>query len=185
MPGRGGRNRNRNPDHYWNHIAQTKPEAQSLAQRLHLDFPTSSNGLQGVLMYPIRRLVITGEDTPENLTLLLGPLWESHLGQGRHKARIEVLICPPPGSPLSVSYKEHDRGSPAWTPRPANAEEVAKLAKVRDMQSKVLTQMGDRKDFTNDDTKVILSHFGNHWVEVLPILEVAVNSIDQGVYLDG
>lgn len=63
--------------------------------------------------YPIRRLIVTGEDTPENLAVLLGPLWEPHEGGTIKKARIEVLICPPPGSPLSASYREHDRGSPA------------------------------------------------------------------------
>ncbi|KAL8804725.1 MAG: hypothetical protein Q9182_002417 [Xanthomendoza sp. 2 TL-2023] len=183
MPGRAGRNRNRDPYRYWNHVAQTKPEAQSLAQRLQLDFPTSPNDLQSTLMYPIRRLVVTGEDTPENLTLLLGPLWEYHVGQCRHKARLEVLVCPPPGSPLSVSFKDHDRGSPPWTPRPANAKEAAEVAKVRDIQSKIVAQMGDRKDVTSIDTKMVLSHFGNQWVEVLPLLELAMNSTDQGVYV--
>ena len=39
MPGRAGRNRTRDPHYYWNNIASTKPEAQSLATRLGLDFP--------------------------------------------------------------------------------------------------------------------------------------------------
>lgn len=55
------------------------------------------------------------------------------------------------------------------------------LAKVRDMQSKISAQMGDRKDVTPDDTKMILSHFGNHWIEVMPTLEFAMNSTHQGV----
>ena len=39
MPGRAGRNRNRDPHYYWNNTASTKPEAQALATRLGLDFP--------------------------------------------------------------------------------------------------------------------------------------------------
>lgn len=50
MPGRGGRNRNKNPHHYWNNIAKTKPEAQALASRLGLAFPTTLQGFQAGLV---------------------------------------------------------------------------------------------------------------------------------------
>lgn len=43
MPGRAGRNKNKDPFYYWNYVAITKPEAQTLASRLGLDFPA---GLQ-------------------------------------------------------------------------------------------------------------------------------------------
>ena len=49
MPGRGGRNRRKDPHHYWNNVASMKPEAQELASRLGLDFPTSTHGFQGGL----------------------------------------------------------------------------------------------------------------------------------------
>ena len=41
MPGRAGRNRNKDPHFYWNNIASTKPEAQSLATSLGLDLPSN------------------------------------------------------------------------------------------------------------------------------------------------
>lgn len=37
------------------------------------------------------------EDTPANLALLLGPLWEMKDSAIVNKTRIEVLLCPPPG----------------------------------------------------------------------------------------
>ena len=40
MPGRAGRNKAKDPFFYWNNVARTKPEAQTLATRLGLDFPT-------------------------------------------------------------------------------------------------------------------------------------------------
>ena len=53
MPGRAGRNRNKDPHRYWNHIASTKPEAQALAARLGLEIPTAGaeSGLKSGLMY--------------------------------------------------------------------------------------------------------------------------------------
>lgn len=50
MPGRGGRNRTKNPFYYWNHVASTKPDAQALAARLGLEFPTADEGFRGGLM---------------------------------------------------------------------------------------------------------------------------------------
>ncbi|KAL8787073.1 MAG: hypothetical protein Q9213_002415 [Squamulea squamosa] len=183
MPGRLGRNHKRNAHHGWNKIAQTKLEAQSLAQRLHLSFPTSSNGIQSGFMYSIRRLIITSEDTPEDLALFLGSLWEPRAGRLRKKARIEVLIGPfPVGSPLSVSCKDFDNG---FDTGPPNEAEEVELAKVRDFQGKIRAQVCDRKEITTKDTAMVLRQIGNHWDEVMPILEVAMNATDQGVYLDG
>ena len=50
MPGRGGRNRTKKPQYYWKYVAGTKPEAQELATRLGLEFPTASEGFQSGLM---------------------------------------------------------------------------------------------------------------------------------------
>ena len=52
MPGRAGRNRKREPFHYWNHTASTKPEAQALATSLGLSFPASPvDGFKSGLVY--------------------------------------------------------------------------------------------------------------------------------------
>ena len=41
MPRPAGRNEKEEPFFYWNEVASTKPEAQALATRLGLEFPTS------------------------------------------------------------------------------------------------------------------------------------------------
>ena len=43
MPGRSGRNRARDPHYYWNNTASTNPEAQELATRLGIEFPSNQN----------------------------------------------------------------------------------------------------------------------------------------------
>lgn len=181
MPGRGGRNRRKDPHYYWNHVASTQPEAQALAVRLGLEFPESYVGFKSGLVYPIRRLIITGEDTPANLALLLGPLWEIKEGAIVKKTRIEVLLCPPPGSPSHAASQSLDVGSPRWTPRAPNADEQVELAKVRDMQENIARQMQGRQDLDNSDLRQVLMGMGDSWAENLPMLETAVNSTHQNV----
>ena len=45
MPGRAGRNRNRDPHYYWNNTVRNTPEAQALATQLGLSLP--ANGADG------------------------------------------------------------------------------------------------------------------------------------------
>lgn len=133
--------------------------------------------------YPIRRLVVTGEDTPANLALLLGPLWEIKQGAVVKKTRMEVLLCPPPGSPSHAASKPLDEGSPGWTPRAASADEQAELAKVSEMQALVARQMQGRDGFDNSDLKQVLKGMGSTWAENLPMLEMAVNSTYQNIQI--
>ena len=131
--------------------------------------------------YPVRRLVLTGEDNPDNFTTLLGPLWQSVESKLIKETRIDVLLCPPPGSPNHAVSEHLDAGSPRWTPRPPNAEEEAELGKVKDMKSKVAKQLGDRKDLNKTDLRELILSMGDNWVEGLPALQAATNSTNQGV----
>ncbi|MCJ1465209.1 hypothetical protein MMC07_003825 [Pseudocyphellaria aurata] len=134
MPERGGRNRSEDSFHYWNNVAPTKPDAQALATRLDLDFPSSYYGFKAGLEYPVRRLIITGEDTQANYALLLGPLWENE-GDIIKRTRIAVLLSPPPlGSPNHTTAIFLDEGSPYRNPRPSTADEQAEMAKYREME---------------------------------------------------
>ncbi|MCJ1465210.1 hypothetical protein MMC07_003826 [Pseudocyphellaria aurata] len=179
MPGRGGRNRRKDPFRYWNNVAPTKPEAQALAARLGLEFPTSYFGFKAGLLYPVRRLIVTGEDTPANLEILLGPLWENEDRSLIKKTRIDVLLCPPPGSPSYDATIYLDEGSPHWNPRAANADEQAEIAKVREMQEIVEQQMEGQEGFDSSKFRQVLMGMGENWVDNLPILERAVNSTIQ------
>ena len=90
----------------------------------------------GPFRYPIRRLTVTGEDTPANFTILLGPLWESTEEQLIKNTRRDVLIGPIPGSLHSVLSIQLDKGSPGWTPRAPNAVERIEVKAVKDMISR-------------------------------------------------
>ncbi|KAI4280629.1 MAG: hypothetical protein L6R38_004310 [Xanthoria sp. 2 TBL-2021] len=186
MPGRAGRNRHRDPFYYWNNTAHTKPEAQELAAELALEIPAGAQmttGFKSGIVYPIRRLIVTGTDTPTNYTTLLGPLWESKAAKIIEQIRIEVLLCPPPGSPAHVVSEQLDAGAPRWTPRGPNTEEEAELSEARDMQQRLNTQMAERSggDVKTSDIKEILMGMGGDWTKKLGSLQAAVNNKDQGV----
>lgn len=131
--------------------------------------------------YPVRRLIITGEDNSTNFPILLGPLWESRAIGIIKETRKEVLLCPPPGSPGHKLAEHFDVGSPRWAPRAPSAEEEVELGKVTEMKQRVAGQLGGKKDVETKDIKDILMGMGGDWVNNLGALEAAVNSTDQRV----
>ncbi|KAI4267760.1 MAG: hypothetical protein LQ337_008201, partial [Flavoplaca oasis] len=167
MPGRAGRNRNRDPFYYWNNTAHTKPEAQALAADLRLEFPAGGQMNTGF----------------KSGIVLLGPLWETKAAETIKSIRIEVLLCPPPGSPAHVSSEHLDAGAPRWTPRGANVEEEAEIQKTRDMEQRLNTQMGNRSggDVKTSDIRGMLMGMGGDWTKNLGSLQAAINNRDQGV----
>ena len=137
------------------------------------------------IRYPIRRLVVTGKDTPENMAILLGNNDPSLVEDIRKMMRIEVLLNPPPGSPMYVVAKVngYDRNSPIWTPREPSAEEKERLGKIRDMQERITRHMGIR-NIEFDTIKMqdfLVAHFPTDWSQQLPYYQDAINSMDQGV----
>ncbi|KAI4150658.1 MAG: hypothetical protein LQ341_001059, partial [Variospora aurantia] len=180
-----GSNRTRDPFYYWNRIAPTKPGAQALAAELGLDTPAaghSRTGFKSGILYPIRRLIITGADTPANYTTLLGPLWNIKAADTIKQTRIEVLLCPPPGSPAHTASMHMDADAPRYAPRGPSAEEEAELNEVRNMQQRLSEQMGVRSggDVESSDIKEMIMRMGGDWDTNLGALEVAVNNTVQG-----
>ncbi|KAL8656038.1 MAG: hypothetical protein Q9210_000526 [Variospora velana] len=173
------------PFHYWNRIAPTKPGAQALAAELGLNTPAAGHSMTGFksgILYPIRRLLITGTDTPANYTTLLGPLWNIKAADAIKQTRVEVLLCPPPGSPAYTASMHMDAGAPRYAPRGPSTEEEAELNEVRNMQQRLSEQMGGRSgsDVESSDIKEIIMGMGGDWDQNLGALEVAVNNTVQG-----
>ena len=129
----------------------------------------------------MRRLIITGEDTSANLALLLGPLWECKEGILIKQTRIEVLLCPPAGSPAYATSQHLDHGCPRRTPRAPDEEEQEELVKVHDMKAAIAKQTGGRKDVTSNDIRQVLIGMGRDWSIHLPTFELAMNTTDQDV----
>lgn len=117
---------------YWRQ-AHSKPEAQTLASRLNLDLPRGTvYGLIDGMMYPMRRLIIAGEDTPANMAILFGPTWKADTAEIHRQTRLEVLLAAPPGSPSHTlgSALDQDYTGPR-RPREASEDERETIARVR------------------------------------------------------
>ncbi|KAK8016725.1 hypothetical protein PG993_014914 [Apiospora rasikravindrae] len=77
---------------YWVYEAHQREEACDLARQLNLALPNGSpGGNECDIMYPLHRLVITGQDTLPNLHLLFGPASDA-LAEPHARARQTVLL---------------------------------------------------------------------------------------------
>lgn len=115
------------PQDYWVHVARHVDAARLLMGRMSLDFPSlhvPAVGLDPIpfsercsIYYPLRRLIITGEDTDQNFRLLFGRRWQQVL-QVHADLRYYILERSPPS--LLGSW---DLGC-QWSPRPLNDLEL-------------------------------------------------------------
>lgn len=144
---------------------------------------------------PLRRLVVTGKDTPENLALFFGSeSSDSDSGSGsirelHEDCRFEVLLEPPPGSPKykMAQHMRWDVGCPQpWTPRAASADEERQVAEIRaaqeDIRRHVAAQGRGVENLTSQDTRdVLVQQYGDNWVAGVKTHTRARNSMYQGV----
>lgn len=115
----------------------------SSQQKCCPNIPSYANEI--IYSYPIRRLIITGQDTPENFATLLGSNWQDvsnvviekpSLGPNQQlifdfitEMRLIILmsdtegILPPIDSPTYKLAQALDEGRNGWTPRPSTNKE--------------------------------------------------------------
>ncbi|ORY63895.1 uncharacterized protein BCR38DRAFT_433388 [Pseudomassariella vexata] len=120
------------PVEFWLNQAHKNADARSLANELGLIFPNGDPyGFKAGLVYPIRRLVITGRDTPENFRILFG---QDAIPDVHAQTRKEVLMSfyVEDGSPSQMLNSFLDEGCPCWAPRPANAIEQEEILRQRE-----------------------------------------------------
>ena len=111
---------------------------------------------------------------------MLGRDWKD-VKNSIDEQRILALLSPPPGSPAYALHATYDRDAPAPSPRPASPEEQQKVQAVQNLQAAVSRQLGGRKDPTTADMQVIMSSFGANWAEMLPLYQLAINTMDRDV----
>lgn len=87
-------------------------------------------GAKGCLRYPIRRLVTTGEDTPSNYALLLGPARERETAALQRCVRVVVLASMRFGG---QTVKDEDAGALWWRPRGASVEEIEWVERINEL----------------------------------------------------
>lgn len=93
-------------------------------------------GYKSGLKYPMRRLVISGEDKPANFAILFGPNSEQGelVKQCHEEERITMLLIPPSASPAGIVAASMDEGyTGPWRPRPPAEEEEEEEEKIRAM----------------------------------------------------
>lgn len=129
----------------------------------------------------MRRLILAGKDTPENMELFYGPHWRAGMGKEHQESRMEILLNPPRGSPSYAMNKWLDEGAPARSPRPATEDEKTKIQKIKEIQEKVRQRVGAGKQPSGSDMQAILKSFGAEWGTMMPLYTLAVNTMDQGV----
>ena len=153
----------------------------------NLSFPLPDTDIY-FTSYPIRRLVVTGKDTPGNLSLIFGQSPTREIKKTQKDQRMEALLRPPPGSPdhAMSSNLQLDVDCPPWTPREPSPEEDLEVTKIRNMQALITSHMGAQgvKKITSADMQQILvNNFGSQWVGALGVYQTALNAMDQGVSL--
>ncbi|KAL7622535.1 hypothetical protein AAE478_008042 [Parahypoxylon ruwenzoriense] len=162
-----------------------KIKVQALSRDMGLGLPCPCEDFHGLKM-PMRRLVATGKDTPENISLFFGRKKDDTI-DGCHKDnRIEVLLRPPRGSSLYVvsTSQNLDENCPPWTPREPSQAEVQQLKEINTMQETIRRHMGSRdvKDIDGADMRdILVKNFGNRWPDGVKTYEYALNSMYRGI----
>jgi len=129
---------------FWLHQAHKNADARALADSLGLELPRGDPyGFKAGLKYPIRRLVLTGNDTPENFRILFGV---DNVPRIHAETRKEVLMgfATQKGSPSDVMAGFLDEGCPAFSPRPANETEQEEIREQLEFNEIFATAMGGR-----------------------------------------
>jgi len=75
------------------------------------------------------------------------------------------------------------REAHAGAPPAASVGDEEKLTEVREVQSNIRTQLGERKETNAGDKAVILGQYEVDGAKVLSLWDTAMSNMDQGKYL--
>lgn len=115
---------------------------------------------------------------------LFGPDWRSSIGKAHDETRLDVLIDPPRGSPSYAKYQSlYPDDRLERSPRPATNVEKQVIGKAREMQDVVRRRIGAGNSPSTADMQAVLSSYGPDWDSDLQTYFLAINAMDQGVWL--
>ncbi|KAI1092948.1 hypothetical protein F5B19DRAFT_452383 [Rostrohypoxylon terebratum] len=177
---------------YYINIAPYDPKAQALATEIHLTLPNPGYPIVGskypnaAFDFPMRRLVRTGKDTPENIALFFGQKTTEEINLAHKENRMEALLNPPMGSPMDVMARgsKWDENCPPLNVRRPSDAEAEELRAIRQMQETIRQHMGSRgvEDVTSNDMRdILVKHFGPRWPDMMQVYQHALNSMDRNV----
>ncbi|KAK7980080.1 hypothetical protein PG989_012537 [Apiospora arundinis] len=151
---------------YHGHVASQDPSARALMRRIGIPCSGIGHGEGHDVGYVLCRLIVTGQDTPENLELFFGKASKTGwVKDNQALFRLEALIGPVPGSLrhcIDTAMGYHD-GCPGWTPRPASAIETWQLQEIRDLQHAL--SHGKIPSDLEDFRLFMLERYGNERLE--------------------
>jgi hypothetical protein len=138
---------------------------------------------------PLRRLIITNNDTPRNLTLLLGPRFHSSvLVQSLYAStRVKTALIPPIGSTLYNFFYLLDRGCPYRRPGPLSPVEHKTCSKVYAVLNFMKHKMGTLGQKVDEDE---INEIIEVWAQEdkgeveMELWKMAVECLDQGLPLN-
>lgn len=118
---------------YWTEEAHKDPRAMNLAKQLDLLIPPGIQyEYQWDPFYPMRRLVVTGNDSVENLALFFGPTWHQDTPYYHWICRMSLFFPPEIGSLhwQEQSHIDETMSESRWTPNMPFACECGAIAEM-------------------------------------------------------
>lgn len=99
---------------------------------------------------------------------------------------MDVLLNPRIGSPswATTEAQKIDEDAPEPSPRPADQEETVTINTVRAIQSALSQKIeagGFRREPKAQDMLAVLQPFGPNWVSLVPLYQLAVDTMDLGI----
>lgn len=138
---------------------------------------------------PLRRLVITGKDTADNLALCFGQHNVSGLVAWlQRQLRREILLRPDPRSFMSTTVRAMnlDENCPRWTPRRMNDREHAEILEIKVIQAMMrsFVAAGGVGSITVQE---IYDRFagmhGERWFGMRQSFDTALEALEPGLFL--
>lgn len=118
---------------YWTEEAHKDTLAMSLARQLDIPVPPGiEHEYQWDPLYPMRRLVLTGEDEAQNLALFFGPTWHQATQYYHWICRMSLFFPPEIGSRhcKEQSLVDEKLSKCRWTPKMPHPFERAVIAEM-------------------------------------------------------
>jgi hypothetical protein len=112
----------------WQLAAPSITAACALAHQIGLQmanpFDTGHEGShRNTIYYPLRRLVLTGQDTDANMALFFGPRYGEGIMDAWHEMRLRAFVNPAPWPLFTQLAQAVDEGAFEIKPRPITREE--------------------------------------------------------------
>lgn len=130
---------------------------------------------------PIRRLMITGNDTPLSFLVLFCTNGEKLVEQLPKRHYLQLFCRRQKGSPMceKVARARLDEGCLPWTRREASEEEEAEMLRIWGTQKHIAVSLGLKRISSFNMNDPLEGNTGWSWATKLGYYQITFNSMDQ------